>query len=169
MTRMHVPRQPATQTTDAGCWSSEAAFGAPAPVRRVEVDNREVDIRREEREPGWPRLPGVGYPGEVSADEAWIAFAPLRSKYAPTGCQLKFWIIAAPAAWSRDRDGFPEISDSPDAPKDVVGRLSAGVSVRLSCRHRVRRPAADQQDPSWGIPARPPRSPSCRMAARACR
>ncbi len=87
------------------------------PMRRVDTDTTGTFLTREEFDRGWDRLAEVGYPVEVGRDDAWAAFAAVRRHYAPTACQILFWTIAAPAPWSGDRNGFPDISDAPAAPR----------------------------------------------------
>ena len=72
---------------------------------------------RVEFDQGYERLTGVGYPAERSADQAWPTFVALRASYAPVAEQLLFWTIAAPAPWSGQRDGVPDIADHPDTPE----------------------------------------------------
>lgn len=86
------------------------------PMRRIDSGLTGPFVSREEFDEGVARLEGVGFPMERSAAEAWPEFTALRELYAPTACQLLFWTIAPPAPWSGERDGFPGISDRPEAP-----------------------------------------------------
>jgi hypothetical protein len=86
------------------------------PMRRIDVGGRDAMLTRRGFDSGWERLAEVGYPFEVTDDVAWEAFAALRVTYAPIATQLLYWTMAAPAPWSGPRNGFPDISDRPDAP-----------------------------------------------------
>ena len=86
------------------------------PMRRIDPTKTEPGMSRTEFDTGYARLTAVGYPAERGTDAAWTTFAALRASYAPVAQQLLFWTIAAPAPWSGERDGFPNLSDHPDAP-----------------------------------------------------
>lgn len=85
------------------------------PMRRIFTDSADPRIGCEEFEDAWSRLRSVGYPVEVSAEQAWLEFASLRGSYAPIACQILYWTIASPAPWSGERAGFPGTTDRPDA------------------------------------------------------
>jgi len=86
------------------------------PMRRVDPGHRDVGLDRTEYATGVERLVAAGFPVEGGGEEAWEAFASLRSRYAPLAQQLAFWLIAAPAPWSGDRDGFPGLTAAPEHP-----------------------------------------------------
>ena len=87
------------------------------PMRRIEPKGRDPGIDESEFRKGVDRVLSAGFPAELPAEEAWADFAALRSEYAPRTYQLAYWIIAAPAPWSGDRAGFPDVGDWPDAPE----------------------------------------------------
>ncbi len=86
------------------------------PMRRIKPGPSEPGIDLADFRAGVDRLLAAGFPTESSADDAWSAFAAIRSNYAPMAYQLAFWILAAPAPWSGERDGFPGLGDRPDTP-----------------------------------------------------
>lgn len=87
------------------------------PMRRIDVDVFDSMLSREEFDLGWQRLASVGYPAERPANEVWSAFADLRTSYASVACQLLYWTMATPAPWSGERQGFPDVTDQPEAPQ----------------------------------------------------
>ena len=86
------------------------------PMRRVEPDFDHPGIDQSEFRKGVDRVLAAGFPAQRSTEDAWETFAALRSKYAPRAYQLAYWTIAAPAPWSGNREGFPDLDDWPDAP-----------------------------------------------------
>ncbi len=87
------------------------------PMRRVDTEESHPRLTRGEFDDGWQRLVETGYPAEQTSDEVWERFAELRTGYASTACQLLYWTMATPAPWSGERQGFPGVTDQPDAPK----------------------------------------------------
>jgi hypothetical protein len=86
-------------------------------MRRIEVGERYPGIDEAEFRKGVDRVIGSGFPAQRLADDAWSQFAELRSHYAPLAYQLAFWTTAAPAPWSGERDGFPDLVTWPDSPE----------------------------------------------------
>jgi len=86
------------------------------PMRRVRSSASGPGIDRDEFEKALTRMNASGFPIDRPADEAWEDFAALRSGYAPLAYDLAFWIIAAPAPWSGERDGFPGLEAWPKMP-----------------------------------------------------
>jgi hypothetical protein len=86
------------------------------PMRRVGQSSDGVRIGPDEFRSGVDRLVSAGFPTERSAEQAWPDFADLRAGYAPCAYELVHWTIAAPAPWSGDRAGFPDLIDFPDSP-----------------------------------------------------
>ena len=100
------------------------------PMRRINIDETDPGIGRSDFNEGYDRLVEVGYPVERTADEAWTVFAETRSAYSGIAYQILFWTIAPPAPWSGERDGFPGITDRPDAPASwSVGMGSSATSA----------------------------------------
>jgi len=87
------------------------------PMRRIEVGKRDPGIDEAEFRKGVDRVIVSGFPAQRLADDAWADFTELRSHYAPLAYQLAFWTIAAPAPWSGERDGFPDLVAWPDSPE----------------------------------------------------
>lgn len=88
------------------------------PMRRISHGDRQPGIGPAEFADAVERLTAAGYPIELSAGDAWPAFARLRSGYAPVATELAFWLLAAPAPWSGERDGFPGLVRWPDSPAE---------------------------------------------------
>lgn len=120
---LEMAARPSIESTDARLFLRQACAclrDVVYPMRRIDADRRGSCLSRAEFDVGWSRLNDAAYPIEVPADTAWETFAELRESYAPIATQLAFWTIAAPAPWSGERDGFPEIGDRPDAPLEWV-------------------------------------------------
>lgn len=88
------------------------------PMRRIAHEGYEPGIDEAEFSKGVDRLMEAGFPAQRTAEEAWTTFSELRSHYAPRAHQLAYWILAAPAPWSGERAGFPDLVDWPEAPKE---------------------------------------------------
>jgi hypothetical protein len=88
------------------------------PMRRIAPAGDEPGISLDEFEAAVERITTAGYPAEQTARSAWPAFSDLRGHYAPLAYELGFWIMAVPAPWSGDRDGFPGLVWWPDAPAE---------------------------------------------------
>ncbi len=88
------------------------------PMRRIAPEDHEPGIDESEFRKGVDRVVEAGFPAERSAEEAWAPFIELRSHYAPRAYLLAYWIMAAPAPWSGERDGFPGLVDWPDSPDE---------------------------------------------------
>ncbi len=86
------------------------------PMRRVEPVEPHPRINEDDFNEEVDRLHGAGFAAGPSSVDAWETFATLRSRYAPRAYQLAFWTIAAPAPWSGDRAGFPDLVASPNPP-----------------------------------------------------
>jgi hypothetical protein len=86
------------------------------PMRRVAPEGSDPGIDRSEFARGVDRIAGAGFPIERPATEAWEEFSSLRLGYAPLASELAFWVIATPAPWSGERDGFPGLVWWPEAP-----------------------------------------------------
>lgn len=86
------------------------------PMRRVRDGASDPGIDVGEFVAAAERLTRVGYPAERSATDAWREFASLRSSYAPLAAELAFWLLAVPAPWSGERDGFPGLVWWPESP-----------------------------------------------------
>lgn len=116
---LEIASRPSIGTIDARLFLRQACAclrDVVYPMRRIDTELEDPCVTRAEFDTGWERLAAVGYPVEVPADDAWNTFTQLRATYAPIATQLAFWTIAAPAPWSGERNGFPDISDRPDAP-----------------------------------------------------
>jgi hypothetical protein len=87
------------------------------PMRRIDTEESRPRLTRSEFDEGWQRLVETRYPAEQTSNEVWERFAELRTGYASTACQLLSWTMATPAPWSGERQGFPGVTDRPDAPK----------------------------------------------------
>jgi len=86
------------------------------PMRRIEPVASGPGIDRDDFEQALTRMTASGFPIDRPVEEAWEEFAALRSRYAPLAYDLAFWIIAAPAPWSGERDGFPGLEARPEMP-----------------------------------------------------
>jgi hypothetical protein len=86
------------------------------PMRRVRAATPDPGIDAGEFVAAVERLTSAGYPAERTATDAWQKFASLRSSYAPIATELAFWLLAVPAPWSGERDGFPGLVWWPDSP-----------------------------------------------------
>ncbi len=93
------------------------------PMRRVEPQFADSGLDEADFRHGVERALGAQYPAQVSVEAAWEPFATMRARYAPLAYQLTYWTIAAPAPWSGDRAGFPDLVDWPEA----SGARSSGV------------------------------------------
>ena len=125
--------RPSIDHTDARlllCQAASCLRDIAYPMRRVDIDVDDARLSHEAFGEGYERLAEVGYPAERTLEAAWPGFAELRAHYAPVAEQLLFWTIAAPAPWSGERDGFPGITDQPDAPTAwvVAERPTAGAA-----------------------------------------
>jgi hypothetical protein len=87
------------------------------PMRRVKIESTGPGIDEAEFAVAVDRLQAATFPVSRSSVEAWQDFAALRSRYAPRAYELLFWIMAAPAPWSGERDGFPGMVAEPQQPE----------------------------------------------------
>lgn len=130
---LEIALRPSIDATDARLLLRQASSclrDVAYPMRRIDVDVTGPGLTSGEFEDGYQRLLDAGYPAERSADEAWAVFVETRSGYSGVGYQILFWTIAPPAPWSGERDGFPGITDRPDAPASwSVGMASAATSA----------------------------------------
>ena len=86
------------------------------PMRRIDPGDPQPGIDERDFRSGVDRVVSTGFQIERSAGDAWQDFAAIRSTYAPLAYQMAYWIVAAPAPWSGERDGFPGLTNRPDAP-----------------------------------------------------
>jgi hypothetical protein len=130
---LDIALRPSIEATDARlllCQASSCLRDVAYPMRRIDVDVTGPGLAPGEFKEGYERLVDAGYPAERSADEAWAVFGETRSGYSGIAYQILFWTIAPPAPWSGERDGFPGITDRPDAPLSwSVGMGSSATSA----------------------------------------
>ena len=87
------------------------------PMRRIVELDAHPGISEADFQIGVDRLVDAGFPAERTAADSWESFAELRSRYAPQAHQLAYWTMAAPAPWSGERAGFPDLDAVwPDPP-----------------------------------------------------
>jgi hypothetical protein len=85
-------------------------------MRRIEDVDTGAGISETDFRIGVDRLVEAGFPSERTAADSWDTFAELRSRYAPQVYQLAYWTIAAPAPWSGERAGFPDMDHRLEPP-----------------------------------------------------
>ncbi len=84
------------------------------PMRRVELQFADSGLSQADFHHGVDHVLAARYPALASADAAWESFSRTRAHYAPLAYQLMYWTMAAPAPWSGDRAGFPDLVDWPE-------------------------------------------------------
>lgn len=137
MTRTLVPRQPVTQTTRveaSRCWSPEATSGLQSRRTFVRCASAEKDLKRVGR--GWLTSDTQSKSLLMRPGARW----PQCGRTSPHSLPALVLDHRHSSPW-RGVGTVCQRSAMPPMPPDVVNGLSAGVSVRLSCPDRVRRPA----------------------------
>ena len=77
-----------------------------------------IDLTFEEFRGGVDRLAGVGFPMEVTPEEAWLQFRGWRVNYERIAYRLADIVVATPAPWSGERSFLEGITIAPQRPAD---------------------------------------------------
>jgi hypothetical protein len=87
------------------------------PMRRIDAGPPRPLLDQAAFSEGAVRAIEAGFPAAVPPEQAWEAFADLRSQYAPLAHELAYWILPPPAPWTGTRRGFPNLEARPPAPE----------------------------------------------------
>jgi hypothetical protein len=88
--------------------------------------DRPIELTYEQFVAAVDMLTGLGYPAQVSAEEAWPHFRGWRVNYERTALALAYAVDAPPALWS-GRRRWPSVPIAPDRP---ANRLATGATKR---------------------------------------